>query len=66
MEQQCYKRAISKHGSMSSQILLLKKADAISSAQPVQQTTSMGSFLLYSRQQALPWLETLAAHLLLE
>jgi chromosome segregation ATPase len=33
MERQCSKRAISKHGSMTSQILLLKKADAISSAQ---------------------------------
>ena len=33
MERQRCKRATSKHGSMSSQILLLKKADAISSAQ---------------------------------
>src|SRR6266542_475455 len=33
MERQCCKRATSKHGSMASQILLLKKADAISSAQ---------------------------------
>ncbi len=33
MERQRYKRATSKHGSMASQILLLKKADAISSAQ---------------------------------
>jgi len=33
MERQCYKRATSKHGSMTSQILLLKKADAMSSAQ---------------------------------
>jgi len=33
MEQQRCKRATSKHGSMASQILLLKKADAISSAQ---------------------------------
>ena len=33
MEQQCYKHATSKHGSMTSQIALLKKADAISSAQ---------------------------------
>jgi len=33
MERQRHKRAISKHGSMASQILLLKKADAISSAQ---------------------------------
>ena len=33
MEQQRCKRATSKHGSMTSQILLLKKADAISSAQ---------------------------------
>ncbi len=33
MERQRCKRAISKHGSMASQILLLKKADAISSAQ---------------------------------
>src|SRR6266498_2952849 len=32
MERQCHKHAISKHGSMASQILLLKKADAISSA----------------------------------
>ena len=32
MERQRHKRAISKHGSMASQILLLKKADAISSA----------------------------------
>jgi len=32
MERQRHKRATSKHGSMSSQILLLKKADAISSA----------------------------------
>src|ERR1700674_2693560 len=33
MERQRNKRAISKHSSMASQILLLKKADAISSAQ---------------------------------
>src|SRR6266496_562435 len=33
MEQQCCKQVTSKHGSMASQILLLKKADAISSAQ---------------------------------
>jgi len=33
MEQQHNKHAISKHSSMASQILLLKKADAISSAQ---------------------------------
>ena len=33
MERQRCKRAMSKHGSMASQILLLKKADAISSAQ---------------------------------
>ena len=33
MERQRHKRATSKHGSMSSQILLLKKADAILSAQ---------------------------------
>src|SRR6266700_4144324 len=33
MERQRCKRATSKHGSMASQILLLKKADAISSAQ---------------------------------
>ena len=33
MERQRHKRATSKHGSMASQILLLKKADAISSAQ---------------------------------
>jgi chromosome segregation ATPase len=33
MERQCCKCATSKHGSMASQILLLKKADAISSAQ---------------------------------
>src|SRR6266567_7018513 len=33
IEQQCCKHATSKHGSMASQILLLKKADAISSAQ---------------------------------
>src|SRR5882762_1967946 len=33
MERQHCKRATSKHGSMASQILLLKKADAISSAQ---------------------------------
>jgi hypothetical protein len=33
MERQCGKRAASKHGSMASQILLLKKADAVSSAQ---------------------------------
>jgi len=33
MERQRCKRAISKHGSMASQILLLKKADAMSSAQ---------------------------------
>ena len=32
MERQCHKHATSKHGSMASQILLLKKADAISSA----------------------------------
>jgi chromosome segregation ATPase len=33
MERQRHKRATSKHGSMASQILLLRKADAISSAQ---------------------------------
>src|SRR6266508_1461762 len=33
MERQCCKHATSKHGSMASQILLLKKADAVSSAQ---------------------------------
>ena len=33
MERQCNKRAISKHSSIASQILLLKKADAISLAQ---------------------------------
>src|SRR5260370_15083276 len=32
MERQCNKRAISKHSSIASQILLLKKADAISSS----------------------------------
>ena len=32
----------------------------------VQQSTSMKLFLLYSTQQALPWLEASAAHLLLK